>query len=85
MAFTQNLVDVLKAKFPLVYVETHEESRVVNEIERLATDAKLLKTPRPVWIWSTTSGLMKHGEASSDEGSQLRDPVNSLSAALARE
>lgn len=85
MAFTQNLVDVLKAKFPLVYVETHEESRVVNEIERLATDAKLLKTPRPVWIWSTTSGLMKHGEASSDEGSQLRDPVQALSAALARE
>ena len=85
MTFTQNLVDVLKAKFPLIYVETHEESRVVNEIGRLATDAKLLKTPRPVWIWSTTSGLMKLGEASNDEGSQLRDPVQALSAALARE
>ena len=31
MSFTTTLVDVLKAKFPLLYVETHEEGRVVNE------------------------------------------------------
>lgn len=85
MSFTTNLVDVLKAKFPLLYVETHEEGRVVNEIGRIATDAKLLRTPRPVWVWSTTSGLMKFGESSNEEGSQLRDPVQALSAALARQ
>ena len=85
MSFTTNLVDVLKAKFPLLYVETHEEGRVVNEIGRIATDAKLLRTPRPVWVWSTTSGLMKFGESTNEEGSQLRDPVQALSAALARQ
>lgn len=85
MSFANNLVDVLKAKFPLLYVETHEESRVVNEIGRIATDVNLLRTPRPVWVWSTTSGLMKYGENTNEEGSQLRDPVQALSAALARQ
>ncbi len=61
-SFRQNLSELLKARHPVLLVESFEEDRVVDEITAVATDGKLVRTPRAVKVWSTTSGLAAPGE-----------------------
>lgn len=56
--FRDSLEMVLKARFPVLYVESFEEDRVLAEIHAVASDAGRIRTPRPVWTWSTTQGLV---------------------------
>jgi hypothetical protein len=44
---------VLRARIPLVVVETHEEPKVVAEAERIAREAGL-----PVYVWTVADGLV---------------------------
>ena len=44
---------ILRAKVPLVVVETHEERKLVAEIERIAREWTL-----PFFVWSATDGLV---------------------------
>ncbi|RBY84320.1 AAA family ATPase [Blastococcus sp. TF02A-26] len=53
-SFRDNLDQMLKARFPLLYVESFEELRVVTETVHVAS---ALRTPRGVWSWSVTEGL----------------------------
>ncbi|WP_426506290.1 AAA family ATPase [Dactylosporangium sp. McL0621] len=57
--FRHNLAQLLKARFPVLYVESYEEHRVLGELAAVAGDAALVRTPRPVWTWSATSGLLQ--------------------------
>jgi ATP-dependent 26S proteasome regulatory subunit len=57
--FRSDLVQLLKARFPVLYIESHEEQRVVAEVTAVARDATLLRTPRAVWTWSATEGLIQ--------------------------
>ncbi|MFB9186261.1 AAA family ATPase [Dactylosporangium sucinum] len=57
--FRSNLAQLLKARFPVLYVESYEEQRVVTEVGRVVGDATQLRTPRPVWIWSASEGLVQ--------------------------
>lgn len=56
------LAELLKARHPLLLVETHEDDRAVDEIAAVASDPDL-RTPRTVYDWSATHGLAKRGAA----------------------
>jgi SpoVK/Ycf46/Vps4 family AAA+-type ATPase len=73
--FRQDLADRFKARFPILYVETSEEDRVLAEIAAIATDAGLIKTPRTVFEWSLTSGVAERGQPAK-EGTA--DPLAAL-------
>ena len=72
-SFRSTLDQVFKARFPLLYVETFEEQRVLAEV---AAVASALRTPRRVWTWSATEGLVPAGgsaERNSKEGAAALD------------
>ncbi|WP_307828457.1 AAA family ATPase [Antrihabitans sp. YC2-6] len=74
-SFRHTLTQLLQARFPLIYVESHEEQRVLAEIDAVRS---ALKTPRSMWLWSATQGLRRPGEAT--ERGTL-EPAAALSAA----
>ena len=57
VGFSDLLEQLVKARFPVLMVETHEEDRALEEIARVVGEAGHLKTPRPVLVWSRTRGL----------------------------
>lgn len=57
--FRDDLSRLLKARFPILYIESYEEQRVVAEVTAVAQDATLVRSPRVVWTWSETEGLMQ--------------------------
>lgn len=76
--FRDEFALLLKARFPLLYVESYEESRVLAEIRTVAADPSRVRTPRPVWTWSATDGLVGP-ESRTVAGST--DPARALEAA----
>ncbi|MEV4479044.1 AAA family ATPase [Micromonospora coxensis] len=56
--FRDTLSQLLKARIPVLHVESYEEHRVIAEITAVAHDAARVRTPRGVWIWSATHGLV---------------------------
>ncbi|MDQ4031506.1 MAG: AAA family ATPase [Actinomycetota bacterium] len=77
-SFREVLDQMFKARFPLLYVESFEEQRVVAEVSAVAA---AMRTPRPVWTWSTTGGL-RPPDGTPERGTQ--DPSAALDAALRR-
>lgn len=72
------LAELLKARHPLLLVETHEDDRAVDEIAAVACDPEL-RTPRTVYDWSATHGLAKRG----GEGNQAtKAPAGALQQVL---
>jgi ATP-dependent 26S proteasome regulatory subunit len=58
-SFAETFAQLLKARFPVLYIETYEEQRALARISAVARDAKLVRTPRGVWTWSVTRGLIQ--------------------------
>lgn len=52
LAFMRELRSLLKAPYALIHIETHEEARAVDLLQRLAAHQQ-----RPVWEWSITNGF----------------------------
>src|SRR5688572_28862625 len=50
----QDLTLILKSRFPLVLIETHEEPRAQALLERIANLEEW-----PLWTWSVTQGLKR--------------------------
>jgi len=61
LGFRENLENLLKARFPLIYVESYEEQRVLAEITAVVSDKDRLRTPRRLMVWSSTEGLTVPG------------------------
>ncbi|WP_233513784.1 AAA family ATPase [Micromonospora craterilacus] len=59
IAFRDALAQMFKARFPILYVESSEEQRVIAEVCGVAADAAQVRTPRAVWTWSLTTGLVQ--------------------------
>ncbi len=53
----QHLANLFRAKFPIMYVETWEESRFLELVKNLAQNSELIKTPRKVYAWSLSKKL----------------------------
>ncbi|MER7008747.1 AAA family ATPase [Dactylosporangium sp. NPDC000555] len=77
--FRHDLAQLLKARFPVLYVESYEEHRVLSELAAVAADAALVRTPRPVWTWSATSGLLQPDGVAQQ---YTTEPDNALEAVL---
>lgn len=55
---TRKLIsNLLKARFPYLYIQTWEEDRVLSLIRSVSNDVELIKTQREVLIWKMTTGI----------------------------
>lgn len=54
----QHLANLLKAKFPIIYIESWEENRVIDMITNICHNKSLIKSDRVVYVWSMTTGLV---------------------------
>ncbi|SCF34079.1 AAA+-type ATPase, SpoVK/Ycf46/Vps4 family [Micromonospora viridifaciens] len=79
MAFRDALSQLLKARFPILYLESFEEQRVIAEVSAVAHDATLVRTPRAVWTWSLTTGLV---QPDGTPRKSTTSPEDALDAAL---
>lgn len=77
-SFRENLENLLKARFPLIYIESYEEQRVLSEISAVVSDKDRLRTPRKMMIWSTTEGLAAPG---AQGPSNSKSPADALAIA----
>jgi len=59
--------NLLKARFPLLYISTWEEERAIGVIGKIAADEAAIKTPRKVFTWSVTTGLIGDGQTPKEE------------------
>ncbi len=59
------LSNLLRARFPMIYVTTFEEDRVTKYIKSVAIDAKQVKFPREVFTWTQTNGLFNESTGKS--------------------
>lgn len=57
MSFRENLAQLLRARFPVLYIESFEEARVLGEIASVVSNVELTRTVRPVHTWSGTRGF----------------------------
>ena len=76
MTFDHTLDQALKARLPLLYVETSEELRLQEAVTRVA-DA--LRNPRETWVWTAAIGL--HGPDGAPVANTT-NPVRALDHAL---
>lgn len=71
------LANLLKARFPYLYIQTWEEDRVLSLIRSVAQDTELIKTPREVFTWSITKGIQDHNRQSVGIGDN-KQPMKAL-------
>ena len=65
--FQTELGDLLRGRFPYIYVVSWEEERVLEEILNLNKSYDRIKTPRTLYEWSLTEGLIKNPYSNSPE------------------
>ena len=54
---TYKLANLIRARFPMIYITTYEEDRVTKYIKSVVTDEKQVKYAREVFTWTQTNGL----------------------------
>ncbi|MFC4066395.1 AAA family ATPase [Actinoplanes subglobosus] len=57
--FAETFAQLLKARIPVLYLETYEEQRALHKIRSVAGHPDLVRVPRPVWTWTMTGGLIQ--------------------------
>jgi len=56
--FNTTVANLLKARFPVLYVPTWEEERLLAKVNEIAKDLSKIKTARKVLVWSSTASLI---------------------------
>jgi SpoVK/Ycf46/Vps4 family AAA+-type ATPase len=69
----KTIANLLRARFPFLYISTWEEERVLSLIRSIASDISLIKTPRKVITWKLTTGL-------TNTDKQFQDTKNPMKA-----
>ncbi len=69
--FERTFANLLRARFPFLYISTWEESRVISLIESVAGNAGLIRTTRKVFEWSLTEGFMDGGKSAGEESKSV--------------
>ena len=67
---------LIRARYPVIYVVTWEETRLEDEIAKIAA-----KREKKVFTWSTCRGIVPHGVSTQSRQSmdeKTRDPMNAL-------
>lgn len=68
--FELTLANLLRARFPYLYVSTWEEGRALELVTAAATAKELIRTPRRVLDWSSTKGFSENGKALEEDTKQ---------------
>lgn len=70
---------LIRARYPIIYVVSWEESRVERHLREIAT-----KRQKQLYCWSVTTGLLKSGtqSTSAPKSRGLADPVEALDAVI---
>ena len=68
--FRTQCANLLKARFPLLYIPTWEEDRALAAIRGIAQDPALIKTTRTVYTWKQTTGISAEGKPARPETQQ---------------
>jgi len=69
---TRELDILIRARYPLIFVSTYEETRLERVVRKMAEERN-----KTFFIWTTTLGLHKDGEAGHEP---TRDPLAALSS-----
>lgn len=72
-SFSEKVTTLVRARYPLVYLETYEETRVISLLEKVANEQK-----KKIAVWSITSGLTTLDGKPIGENTQ--DPIGVLTA-----
>ena len=70
------LSNLIRARFPLIYISSFEEDRVTKYIKSVVTDVKQVKYEREVFTWTQTDGL--HNETANKSISDTTAPCKRL-------
>lgn len=54
----KKISNLIRARFPYIYMTTYEEERAASLIKRIVQDPKLIKFPRELYIWTQTNGFV---------------------------
>ena len=71
----QKLSNLIRARFPLVYVTTYEEERVSEAIKNIVNKMNA-KVQRELYSWTQTSGLINEANGKVISGTQT--PIKAL-------
>lgn len=63
LKFEKTVANLLRARFPYLYISTWEESRVMSLIISVGNNADLIRTPRTIFEWSVTDGFTENGKS----------------------
>ncbi len=74
--FQQDLRELIRARFPVLYVQTPEEARALDAIVKAFGDKSV--RPRDIYTWTVTNGLAVLGSPGADD---TRPPQAALAAA----
>ena len=72
---TKLLANLLKARFPYLYIQTWEEDRVLLMIRSIAKEESLIKTFREVFTWKLTTGIQTSSGGTIPDS---KDPMKAL-------
>ncbi|GIE86872.1 AAA family ATPase [Actinoplanes regularis] len=78
VSFPETLAQLLKARFPVLCVETFEEQRALHQIATVAGDEALVRRPRAMWTWSVTAGLIQPDGKPRAGGQRATDALQAL-------
>lgn len=56
----QHLANLFRARFPLIYIPTWEENRIIEVLSAISNNEVAIKTLRTLYIWSQTQGMYAH-------------------------
>ncbi len=65
--FRTYVSNLFKARFPYLYISTWEEERAISAIRAVCEDKLLIKTPRTVFTWSLTTGIVGDSQPGKEE------------------
>jgi len=75
-SFRNNLALLFRARFPVLYIESFEEQRVLAEVQAVASDQSFQRTVRPVFVWSTTRGFAGADGVAQSNTSEPRQAID---------
>ena len=66
--FQQEFSEIVRARFPLIYLQTFEEQRAIHLLQDICAGNGHQGLNRPVYLWSQTNGIKNN------QNQQLRSP-----------
>lgn len=76
--FQKTISNLLKARFPCLFIPSWEEDRLLTIITDIARDSNLIKTKRDVFTWKITTGLVNIKDDTIKTLTGTKDPLKAL-------